>query len=126
MRWEAHRILDCIVPKGNTTHPTCHPFREGGEGGHDVRFCNNPQLMPGLPHTIEMPPFCRAGSPPLGGGGGHKVTVPSLRGGGGTAPQICTIASQCKSALAPSAPSISCAFWAKVTVPPAGGGFQGG
>ena len=50
---------------------------------------------------LKSPPFCQAGSPPRGGGGGHKVTVPPLKGWGGTAPQICTIVPQCKSASAP-------------------------
>ena len=51
-----------------------------------------------LAPPLQSPPFCQAGSPP---------------GGGGIAPQICAIVSQCKSASAPLAPGIFYAFWAK-------------
>ena len=66
-----------------------------------------------------------------GVGGGHEVTVPPL-GGGGIAPQNCTIASQCKSASARLAPCknflwclwrlVFWALWAKRPFPPTGGG----
>ena len=55
--------------------------------GHHTR-CSSPPL--------KYPPFCWAASPLRGGGGGHKVTVPHLGGGGGTAPQMCARVSQCK------------------------------
>ena len=82
--------------------------RRGGGGGHDngphQRPC--PWLGKPNPPLLQSPPFCQAGSPPQGGGG-HEVTVTPWEGGGGVAPQICTIVSQCRSALAPSAPSIA-------------------
>ena len=71
---------------------------EGGCGGGSVRY---PAPI------LKSPPFCRASSPPLGGGGGwHKTSVSdclplAAPWGGGGAPQICTIVSQCKSASAP-------------------------
>ena len=87
----------------------------GGGGGAGVV---------GVPGPAESPPPV---PPPFVG------PVPALGGRGREpAPQIRTIVSQCKSA---SAPGISYAFWAKVTIPPRvgggggiskGGGFQRG
>ena len=72
------------------------------------------------PPPLQSSPSCQAGSPP--------------GGGGGIAPQICTIVSQCKSASGHSAPCknflrrlrIFYAFWAKCRTPPRGGGCKGG
>ena len=62
----------------------------------------------GRSHTIATPsPRCNLPlfvRPVLSGRGRQEVTVPPPWGGGGIAPQICTIVSQCKSASAPLAP----------------------
>ena len=71
------------------------------------------------PSPYNLPPFVRPVPPPEGGGGTVMKDGSPTWGGGGVAPQNCTIVSQCKSAsvpgkkLVPLAPSIFYAFRAK-------------
>ena len=103
---------------------------------HSITQRSSPTARDIPPPALKSPPFCRAGSPPKGGGGRSQSDGSPPGGLRGTAPQICTIVPQGKSASAPSAPCknflwrlrrlvFSSAFWAKMTVPPLWGGGEG-